>query len=126
MKRRLIQVLRLPGFLVYFLMQMFRANWQVAADILTPGSALTPGVVAYPARSRTAWELTLLSNLITLTPGTLTIDVETDHDRHVLYVLGLYAPSDPDMFRQQLAELEHRMRHVTARASTEEEEGRDW
>ncbi|GAA1163096.1 Na+/H+ antiporter subunit E [Nesterenkonia sandarakina] len=120
MKRRLTQLLRLPGFLVYFLVQMFRANWQVAVDILTPGSALTPGVVAYPARSRSAWELTLLSNLITLTPGTLTIDVETNNGQHVLYVLGLYAPSDPNRFRQQLEELEGRMRLVTVGVSRDE------
>lgn len=114
MIRRLKQLIRLPGFTVWFFGQMFHANWQVAVDILTPGSALRPAIVAYTTRSSSPREITALSNLITLTPGTLTIDVdEATGRKHTLYVLGLYAPSAPEAFREELSELEDRLLRVT-------------
>lgn len=109
MRRGLGQLIRMPSFGFFFVGAMFRANWQVAADILTPGSDLTPGVVSFPCRSRTGFEITLLSNLITLTPGTLSIDISADGSRTTLWVLGLYAPKDPEEFRRDLGGLEDRM-----------------
>ena len=113
--RRLI---RLPGFLMWFIWEMLRANWQVAADILTPGSSLTPAIVAYRTRELTPKEVTALSNLITLTPGTLTIDIdEPPGQGHILYVLGLYAPPTPEAFHTELHELENKLLGIT-RVST--------
>lgn len=123
----LTRLLRLPGFLVWFVWQMIHANAQVALDLLTPGSKLRPAIVAYRARSKTPAELTALSNLITLTPGTLTVDLSTDEDnsaQHVMYILGLYAPENPEDFRQELARLEDRMLRVlrsAQRAATDED-----
>lgn len=114
MSRRLKQLMRLPRFLVWFVGQMFHANWQVAVDILTPGSALTPAIVAYRPRSVSAREITALNNLVTLTPGTLAIDIDDVPGRgHTLYVLGLYASEDPEVFRAELRELEDRLLRVT-------------
>lgn len=113
--RRLI---RLPGFLMWFIWEMLRANWQVAADILTPGSSLTPAIVAYRSRGLTPKEVTALSNLITLTPGTLTIDIdEPPGQGQILYVLGLYAPPTPEAFHAELHELENKLLGIT-RVST--------
>lgn len=123
MTRRLKQLIRMPAFMVWFVGQMFHANWQVAIDILTPGSALTPAIVAYRTRSESAREITALSNLVTLTPGTLTIDVDDAPGRgHTLYVLGLYAPQDPEAFRAELRELEDRLLRVTRPGQTHGEE----
>lgn len=94
-------------FGVWFLGQMIAANWQVARDLVTPGQRTTPGVAAVPLRCRTRLEVTVLSNLITLTPGTLTVEV--DRHGHVLYVLDIYAPPTPAGLRQQIHELEGRM-----------------
>lgn len=115
MRSVLTRVLRIPGFAVWFVLQMIRANAQVAGDLLTPGSALRPAIVAYRTRCRTPLELTALSNLITLTPGTLSIDLSTDEGKekqHTMYILGLYAPADPEAFRAELAELEQKMLRV--------------
>lgn len=122
---RLKPLLHLPGFLGWFVVEMLKANWQVAADILTPGSALNPAIVSYRTRSSTSTELTVLSNLITLTPGTLTVDVdEAPGEGHTLYVLGLYAPAEPEAFRAQLTELESRMLRVMRAGRAGAEAGR--
>lgn len=99
--------LRAVPFGVWFLGRMVAANWQVARDLLTPGIGTTPGVAAVPVRCRSRAELTLLANLITLTPGTVTIEV--DRHGHVLYVLDLYAPERPEGLRAAVHDTETRM-----------------
>ena len=58
----------------------------MAIIVLTPDlkSALRPAIIAYPLTVKSDAEITLLANMITLTPGTLSIDVA--EDRSVIYV----------------------------------------
>jgi multicomponent Na+:H+ antiporter subunit E len=53
---------------------------------------MRPGIIAIPLDARTDLEITLLANLITLTPGTLSLDVSAD--RRVLYVHVMYIDND--------------------------------
>ena len=70
-----------------------RANIRVAVDVATPASRANPGIVAVPLEARTDAEITLLSNLITMTPGSLSIDVSDD--RSVIYVHSMFV-DDPE------------------------------
>lgn len=97
---------RLLEFAAYFARELCIANAQVVWDVLTPRSRLEPGIAALRLRTRTDAEVTLIANLVTLTPGTLTLAIARDPD--VLYVHGMYA-GDPDAFREQLASMETRM-----------------
>lgn len=118
MSGQLRRVGRLLAFAGYFARMLVVANWEVVADLLTPGSRLQPGIVALPLRCRSAGEITLLSDLITLTPGTLTIDVS--EDLGVLYVHGMYAP-DAEAFRAELTDLETRMLHAVRLADHQDD-----
>ena len=60
----------------------------MAYDVVTPKFYMTPGIVRVPLEAETNLEITLLANLITLTPGTLSLDVSDD--RKVLYVHAMY------------------------------------
>lgn len=51
---------------------------------LQPRPRLRPAIIAYPLTVRTDAQITLLANMITLTPGTLSIDVS--EDRRTLYI----------------------------------------
>lgn len=104
--RRLRQVGRLLLFAVFFLRELVIANAQVVWDVVTPRSRLAPGIAAVPLLSRSDLEVTLIANLVTLTPGTLALAVR--RDPAVLYVHGMYA-EDADEFRRQIAALETRM-----------------
>ncbi|MBO9362721.1 MAG: Na+/H+ antiporter subunit E, partial [Thermoflexus sp.] len=67
--------------------------------------------VAIPLDARTDAEITLLANLITLTPGSLSIDVSAD--RKVLYVHIVEIGEHPDQFRRKIKErLERRLLEV--------------
>jgi len=64
-------------------------------------------VVAVPLDARTDVEIALLANLITMTPGSLSVDVADD--RSVIYVHSMFA-EDPDELRRQIkADLERRV-----------------
>ncbi|MBB4929450.1 multicomponent Na+:H+ antiporter subunit E [Lipingzhangella halophila] len=100
---------RLAGFALYFGWELVLANATVAWEVATPGSALAPGITEVPLRCRTDLEIVTMSNLITLTPGTLTLAIRRDPP--TLYVHASHA-GDPDSFRETLDELECRILDV--------------
>ncbi|MCB1419247.1 MAG: Na+/H+ antiporter subunit E [Notoacmeibacter sp.] len=83
-----------------FLYELVLSAWKVAVLVMSPKMDLKPGIFAYPLKVDRDFEITLLANLITLTPGTLSVDVSDD--RSVLYVHAIDC-SDPDSTRQDIA-----------------------
>jgi multicomponent Na+:H+ antiporter subunit E len=75
-----------PLFLL-FLKELALSAWKVAHMVLKPDMGLRPGIFAYPLQVTRDFEITLLANLITLTPGTLSVDVSADGK--VLFVHGI-------------------------------------
>lgn len=101
------KVRQVLSFAVFFVWQMILANLRVAADILTPRHYMQPRVIAVPLEVHTDTEITTLSNLISLTPGTLSLDVSTD--RRVLYIHAMYA-ADAEAMRREIKDgLERRV-----------------
>jgi len=82
------KIFDLAGFLLFFLWEMILANLRVAHDVITPTLYTRPGIVAIPLEARTDDEITLLANVISLTPGTLSLDVSDD--RKVLYIHAMF------------------------------------
>ncbi len=86
---------KVVAFIFFFLYELIKANIQVAYDVITPKFYMTPGIVRVPLDAETDMEITLLANLISLTPGTLSLDVSDD--KKVLYVHSMYI-SDKEKF----------------------------
>lgn len=100
---------RLPfmlWFLVVFAYDIVVANLRVAFEVVTPGYRMHVGIVRVPTDCRTPLEVTQLANVITMTPGTLTLEV--DPDTYDLYVHSLYI-DDVDTFRRQIGAIERRL-----------------
>lgn len=76
------------AFIFFFLYELIKANLQVAYDVVTPPFYMKPGIIKIPLSAKTDLEITMLANLITLTPGTLSLDVSDD--KKVLYVHAMY------------------------------------
>lgn len=93
-----VKVRQVVGFLLFFLWELVLANLRMAWHVLRPGH-MRPGVIAIPLDARSDAEITMLANLISLTPGTLSLDVSTD--RRFLYVHAI-RPGDPDAFRREI------------------------
>jgi multicomponent Na+:H+ antiporter subunit E len=98
------------SFFFYFVKELIIANLKVAYDIITPKDYMQPGIVAVPLDAETDMEITLLANLITLTPGSLSLDVSKD--KKILYVHSIYV-EDLDEFRENLKQgLERKLLEV--------------
>lgn len=101
---RPLAVLRFAG---YFALDLVRASLQVALLVVRPRRPLRSAVVAVPVRGATDGLLTLLANAISLTPGTLTLEI--DRPRATLYVHAIDVPAGPqgvDQLRQDILRIE--------------------
>lgn len=70
---------QLLNFLKVFLKALVLANLDLAKRVLTPSLPLQPAVVEVQTSLKSDLGKLLLANCITLTPGTLTLDVVDDH-----------------------------------------------
>jgi len=98
-RRYFFRVPKTVGFIFLMLYQMIRSNLQVAFDVITPKYFFQPGIVKFPMRARTDLEINLLSTVISLTPGTLIIDVS--EDKTILYIHVMYL-KDKEQFVHQI------------------------
>ncbi|MGE5571044.1 MAG: Na+/H+ antiporter subunit E [Rhodospirillales bacterium] len=110
MKRALLRLAYLLEFIGFFHWQLVLANLRLARDVLGPVSRLHPGVVAVPLDLTGDGEVTVLSNIVTLTPGTLSLDASSD-DR-VLYVHVANISDVEDVRREIKQGFERRIRRV--------------
>lgn len=69
---------RLIPYWLWLIREIVRSNLEVTRHILKPAIDISPTVVAVESRCRTDIGRTILANSITLTPGTVTLEVETD------------------------------------------------
>ena len=93
--RRVIALFKL---ILLFSKELILANWDVIKIVLSPKLNIEPGIVAVPTKLKTDWELTLLASLISLTPGTLSMDFSDDNK--FIYIHSIHVPDKEAMIRQ--------------------------
>ncbi|MBB3976089.1 multicomponent Na+:H+ antiporter subunit E [Rhizobium azooxidifex] len=98
--RTVVRPGKLLSLLALFVKELALSAWRVAVLVASPKMDLRPGIFAYPLKVDRDIEITLLANLITLTPGTLSVDVS--EDRRFLYVHALDC-SDPAAVKRDIA-----------------------
>ena len=64
------------GYLLIFTWEMIKANLHVAYIVMHPFLPINPGIVKIRTSLKKDTSLTILCNSITLTPGTLTVDID--------------------------------------------------
>ena len=85
------RVARAGGLAAFFAWELVVANVRVAVDVLRPLTGIQPAVVAIPLDVTSDEEILLLSMLINITPGSVTIDLS--EDRRTLYVHVMHMKS---------------------------------
>ncbi len=106
----LIKMRQVISLIVFFIWELLLSNLRVAYDVLTPRYNMRPGVIAIPLDVRTDVEITLFSNILGLTPGTLSLDVSTDRKTlylHVMYIddIGAVRRQIKDGFERRILEV---------------------
>jgi multicomponent Na+:H+ antiporter subunit E len=76
--------MRWLSLIVLFTRELIVSALKVAWLVLQPRINIRPAIIAYPLTVTTDAQITLLANMITLTPGTLSVDVS--EDRKTLYI----------------------------------------
>lgn len=92
---------RLLRLALFFLWAFLVSSLRVAREVLAPRPRSRPGIVAVPLRACTDLELLTLSSLVSLTPGTLALDLS--EDCRTLFVHAMFV-DDPDALRREIVE----------------------
>ncbi|MGF1657347.1 MAG: Na+/H+ antiporter subunit E [Verrucomicrobiales bacterium] len=98
-RRILLKTWYVISFLGIYAVEVVKSNIRVARDALWPKFSMSPAFVAIPLDAKTDMECLILANLITMTPGSLSVDIS--QDRKYLYVHGLYV-TDCDALRAEI------------------------
>jgi len=93
------RLFRIAALATIFLKELLVSSVRVAISVLSPRLTMEPAVIAVPLDVDSDAEITLLANLISLTPGTLSIDVA--EDRSCIYVHAMYG-GDPDQLAEEI------------------------
>jgi multicomponent Na+:H+ antiporter subunit E len=87
-------------YLIVFIWECIKANFDVAYRVLHPAMPIKPGIVKVKLNLKTNMAKTILANSITMTPGTITVDLIDD----TLYVHWIYVSStDPEVYSKKVA-----------------------
>lgn len=86
-------------FVLNFFYDMIKANIEVTIDVLTPNYNMKPGIIKYEMDAKSDFEITMLANMIALTPGTVVIDISKD--KKYMYIHAMYL-SDIDKFKKNM------------------------
>jgi multisubunit Na+/H+ antiporter MnhE subunit len=77
----------IPEFVLFYLAKLIQSNLYMAYVILSPKMKTNPGLIEVPRKLRTSAGLLLFSNLISMTPGTLRVDISDDRKTMLVHVL---------------------------------------
>jgi multicomponent Na+:H+ antiporter subunit E len=90
---------RVSALIIVFLAELILSSFRVAWEVLAIKFFIKPGIVGVPLSVKTDMQILLLANFISLTPGSLTLDIS--EDRKTLYLHTMFA-SDPDKVRADI------------------------
>ena len=98
------------GFLIFLLWELLKANLVVARYTVAPLKQMSPGIVGVPVEDMNDVELSILMNLITLTPGTLSLNVSESRD--TLFIHFMHVEDDEQAIEDIQTGFARRVREV--------------
>jgi len=92
--RNFYRPLRVLRLVWVFLKELCLSGYRVARDTLSPRLSFTPSIIAFPLDLKHDAEIMLLANLISLTPGTLSVDVSSDRSTLYIHAMNVDDPAE--------------------------------
>lgn len=96
----MIRLIYLIRYAFIFLRELTNSTIAVAKLAMAKNLTFRPGFLAVPMDVRSDLEVTFLANSITLTPGTISVHVDTN--KHVVVIHAIDIGNDPDAVRQSI------------------------
>lgn len=106
----LLKVYRIIKLIFIFLIELIKANLDVLKIILKRNIDNTPGFFVYNTDLKTDWQIVLLSNLITLTPGTVVLGISDDRTK--IYIHSIHFSNKEDEVESIKSSLEKVVKEV--------------
>jgi multicomponent Na+:H+ antiporter subunit E len=95
------KIIKIITFILFYIKEVMLANLKMAYLILSPNPRLQPAIICIPLEKVSEVEIILLVNLITMTPGSLSLDVSTDKKAVYVHVLD---NTDPVTVKKSIEE----------------------
>lgn len=108
--RPLRRLWRVFVLLLVFLREMVTSAFEVAKFTLQPTLQIRPAIIEYPLDVKTGREITMLANLISLTPGTLSLDVSPDCECLFIHAISVESNDGSEVIAEIKGSLE---KHVS-------------
>jgi len=101
----------LVKLVLIFARELFSSSILVLSQILSPKVNYEPGIIKYETKMRGEWEITAISLLLTLTPGSVVMEV-TEDESH-LYIHAMDVDQSKEMLLKSLTSFEKAIMEVT-------------
>ncbi|WP_025116880.1 Na+/H+ antiporter subunit E [Lysinibacillus fusiformis] len=106
--RRVFSIIKL---LWLFNWELFLSSYSVLKQITTPKLNITPGIFTYKTALKGDWEITALALLLTLTPGSVVMEVSEKGD--VFYIHAMDIEQSKDAVIRSIGKFEQAIMEVT-------------
>ncbi len=97
-------------FIAIYLTKLVQANLYIAYDILTPNLKVKPGFIKVPLLLKSDFGMLLFSNLLSMTPGSLSIDIT--RNRKYVWVHVLYQTTDKEIL-SEFRDIQYKIGRIT-------------
>jgi len=104
------RVPKIFAFIILFFYDLLKANYEVTKDVITPNYNMKPGIVKYQMEAKTDFEITMLANMIALTPGTVVIDLSKD--KRFMYIHVMYLANKEEFIRRLSNRIEKKLLEI--------------
>lgn len=93
----LVRAMKIMKLVVIFFRELIVSGFVVMKQVLTPNLKITPGIFKYKTILKNDWEVTALSLLLTLTPGSVVMEISESGDE--LYIHAMDIEQKEDLIR---------------------------
>ena len=97
-------------FLIFYIWDLILGALRIALDVITRKNMSSPGIIKFPLEANKDFEIALLSNLITFSPGSMVVDIEPD--RSYLYIHMMFLEDKEEAIQVFKKEFEARVLRI--------------
>lgn len=100
----------IPEFFLFYLAELVKANFYIAYVILSPKMKTQPGFIEFPLKIKSSAGMLLFSNLISMTPGSLSVEISADKKTLLIHALLI---NDHQKTMEEIESIQKRILRLT-------------
>lgn len=104
------RVPKIFAFILLFFYDLMKANYEVTKDVITPNYNMKPGIIKYKMEAKTDFEITMLANMIALTPGTVVVDLSKN--KKFMYIHVMYLTNKEEFIERLSNRIERKLLEI--------------